>query len=551
MAVGTASALAGWRAGLGPGVAWDRELVLEAGHLKHAGEAGTVGAPEAVLEVELDRLLAQSRGEQPPALVELTLCLPSAMAGLRKRLEQVARRSMRTGRTGQPTQPGQRLACRTVVPLSEQWAAGAAGVASRGGGTDAAVDPSRLLDRPPVPLDRTRLARLLRGRRVMVTGAGGSIGAELARQVAAHRPAQLQLLERSENALFEADRQLRARHPQLDVRACLHDVTHRRRTHEKLAELRPDVVLHAAAHKHVPMMEEHPADAVENNLFGTRHVAEAAAAVGCQSFVLISTDKAVNPSSVMGATKRLAEQCIADLQRRHATRFAMVRFGNVLGSACSVLPIWTRQLAEGGPLTVTDPRMTRYFMTIPEAAGLVLTAAALAAAGPRASAEADVFLLDMGQPVQVLDLAERFLRLQGLEPGRDVAIHITGARPGEKLVEELSGKGEDLHPTAHPRIRRWTTPVCTAPVMARTLRTFERLRAVGGDPAQPWAGSDRAVVAAAIRQAVPEMVPALPVAARPAAAAAGGRPAAPPARGGDALVPPPVASTPQAVCPAA
>lgn len=343
------------------------------------------------------------------------------------------------------------------------------------------LDLSTLIGREPFTLDTDLVRPMLQGRRVLITGAGGSIGSELARIAAGFDPALLVVMDRSENAVFEIDRQLRERHPGLCMRAALHDVTEAEGTHELLDQLRPDVVFHAAAHKHVPLMEDHPYQAVRNNLFGTKAVADAAAAVGADRFVLISTDKAVRPSSVMGATKRLAELYVQDLHTQlrarssaHSGRLmrcSMVRFGNVLGSAASVLQIWSAQLADGGPITVTDPRMTRYFMTIHEAATLVVQAAAMSDAG---DATAAVNVLDMGEPVRILDLARRFVRAHGFEPVavgptlseqppavglRDdrpvVEIVCTGARPGEKLHEELAYAAEHLAPTSHPGIRAW------------------------------------------------------------------------------------------------
>jgi FlaA1/EpsC-like NDP-sugar epimerase len=258
-------------------------------------------------------------------------------------------------------------------------------------------------------------------------------------------------------------------------RAILHDVVDAEGTLSLCRSAAPDLVLHAAAHKHVPMMEDHPGAAVDNNVFGTKSIADVADEIGAARFVMISTDKAVNPVSVMGATKRLAELYVQDLARRSAAAFSIVRFGNVLGSSGSVLDVWARQIAEGGPITVTDPRMTRYFMTIPEAAALVLQAAAIPPAGAGSASEgADVFLLDMGAPIRIVDLAQRFARLHGLEPSigdgagagggerrereravGSIAVVFTGARPGEKLREELVFEGEHLVPTEHPGIRRW------------------------------------------------------------------------------------------------
>lgn len=383
------------------------------------------------------------------------------------------------------------------------------------------IDIAELIGRKSHSLDHASVARILTGKRVLITGAGGSIGAELARIVAGFNPAQLQLVERAENPLFEIDRQLARRFPTVARRAALHDVVDAEATLRLLVDLKPDIVFHAAAHKHVPLMEDHPAHAVTNNLFGTKSIADAALAVGAERFVMVSTDKAVNPTSVMGATKRLAEvyiQSLHDSSRRMAggrgTRFSMVRFGNVLGSACSVLTIWSAQLAEGGPVTVTDPRMTRFFMTIPEAATLVIQAAAID--HPEADSAA-VHVLDMGEPLQILALAKRFVRAHGFEPRvigwsdagpaddpTDVPcllpaldIVFTGVRPGEKLHEELSYGAEQLRPTPYPGINAWggERPAAGCATMIADLSAVRTSR-------------EREPVLAAIRRHLPEMAPA-------------------------------------------
>jgi FlaA1/EpsC-like NDP-sugar epimerase len=356
----------------------------------------------------------------------------------------------------------------------------------------APVDPAALIGRDPHQLDSAAVGRILRGKRVLITGAGGSIGSELARIAAGFEPEMLVLMERSENALFEIDRRVGATGVQR--RAVLHDVVDAPGTARILGQLRPDVVFHAAAHKHVPLMEDHPAHAVTNNIFGTKSVADGAAACGCGRFVLISTDKAVHPTSVMGATKRIAEQYVRHVHGRvrahgggHApTTFSVVRFGNVLGSACSVLPIWAAQLADGGPITITDPRMTRFFMTIPEAATLVVQAAAMST--DVEDAEAPLFVLDMGDPIRVVDLAERLVRLQGLEPvlegagGRratgpgQVEIVFTGIRPGEKLDEELTYAEELLRPTRHPGIRSFDAVGDPLPDVATLIGALDEAR---------------------------------------------------------------------------
>ncbi|MEM9728996.1 MAG: nucleoside-diphosphate sugar epimerase/dehydratase [Myxococcota bacterium] len=302
-----------------------------------------------------------------------------------------------------------------------------------------------LLRRDQVRLDTESVAEVVRAQPVMVTGAGGSIGSELCRQVAAYGPSRLILVERCENNLFEVHRELRGRFPNLPLTPAIADITDRPRITEVFREHRPLIVFHAAAHKHVPMMEWNPAEAVKNNVLGTQIVADLADRLAVERFVMISTDKAVNPTSIMGATKRAAERYIQAVARESATHFATVRFGNVLGSAGSVIPIFRKQIQNGGPITVTHPDMTRYFMTIPEAVQLVTQAAALSQGG-------EIFILDMGQPVRIVDLAHDLIRLSGLEPDRDIEVRFTGVRPGEKLFEELSTASEGIQRTAHPKI---------------------------------------------------------------------------------------------------
>jgi FlaA1/EpsC-like NDP-sugar epimerase len=302
-----------------------------------------------------------------------------------------------------------------------------------------------LLGRAPVQLDEEAIFRVVKDRTVLVTGAGGSIGSELCRQIGRFGPASLMLLEHSENALFFIERELRAMFPELAISAHLADVRERARVAGILTAKRPDVIFHAAAHKHVPMMEHNPAEAIKNNVFGTRTLAELADAHGVSEFVMISTDKAVNPTSVMGASKRAAEIFIQALSQRSKTRFVAVRFGNVLGSAGSVVPIFKEQIARGGPVTVTDAEMTRYFMTIPEACQLVLQAGAMGRGG-------EIFVLDMGEPVKIIDLARDLIALSGLRVGEDIEIRVTGTRPGEKLFEELSLEEEGAERTRHPKV---------------------------------------------------------------------------------------------------
>ncbi len=315
-----------------------------------------------------------------------------------------------------------------------------------------------LLNRPEAPLDRDGMARLVQGRRVLVTGAGGTIGSELARQVAALRPASLLLLDNGEYALWQVDLELGESYPAVARQAVIADIRDEARVRDVFELFRPELVFHAAALKHVPMVEANPLEGLLTNAAGTRHVADAARAAGVQAMVLISTDKAVNPTSIMGASKRLAEMyCqaldLAACRPREmgggGMRCVTVRFGNVLGSTGSVVPLFRRQLERGGPLTVTHPDMRRYFMTVREAVGLVLEATVL---GLKHEGDGNIFVLDMGDPVRIVDLARQMIRLAGLRPDEDVAIRFTGLRPGEKLFEELFHGKEPLAPTDHPSL---------------------------------------------------------------------------------------------------
>lgn len=307
------------------------------------------------------------------------------------------------------------------------------------------VDTSLLLGRAPVKTDQAEVASALRDAVVLVTGAGGSIGSELCRQIAQMEPAQLILLGHGENSIFEIGLELRLAYPDLVIHSCIVDVRDRQRVDGAIETHRPKIILHAAAHKHVPFMEESVEEAVLNNVLGTQNVLRASEQHGVERFVLISSDKAVNPSSVMGATKRLAELLVQDTARRSGRAYMAVRFGNVLGSRGSVVPIFQRQIAAGGPLTITHPEMTRYFMTIPEAVQLVLQTTVLGSGS-------EVFLLDMGQPIAISDLAKQLLHLCGLQPGRDIDIVYSGIRPGEKLSEDLFLSGEDYRRTRQEKI---------------------------------------------------------------------------------------------------
>ncbi len=357
------------------------------------------------------------------------------------------------------------------------------------------VDINDLLGRETVELDEDAIGRFLRGRRVLITGAGGSIGSEMARQVCRFGPSQLVLVEQAETPLFDIHNELAAAYPKANLDAVICDIYDRLRVLSLWKDRAPDVVIHAAAHKHVPLMERNPCEAIKNNILGTKNVADASCEARVSEFVMISTDKAVNPSSVMGASKRVAEiyvQALNGLEGCH-TRFKAVRFGNVLGSTGSVVPTFRRQIAAGGPVTVTHPDMVRYFMTIPEAAQLVLQASATGESG-------QVFLLDMGEPVRIVDLARNMITLSGFRPGEDIDIRFTGIRPGEKLFEELRTEGEDIEPTVHPKVMVWRhTPVAWSEVEP----AIEKLESLANCP-------NRVDVRRALREIVPEYRPPSP-----------------------------------------
>jgi FlaA1/EpsC-like NDP-sugar epimerase len=310
------------------------------------------------------------------------------------------------------------------------------------------VDIEDLLGREPVALDVDGIGMQLRGKRVVVTGAGGSIGSEMCRQIANFDPERLILVEQAENALFQIERELRARWPKVEAVPYVADIIDRERLQTIFRMEKPSTVFHAAAHKHVPMMECNPGEAVKNNIGGTMAVADTAVAAGVEKMVMISTDKAVNPTSVMGCSKRVAELYVQQLSDRTDTQFVTVRFGNVLGSSGSVVPIFREQIAKGGPVTVTHEDMTRYFMTIPEAAQLVLQAGVMGKGG-------EIYVLHMGEPVRIVDLARDMITLSGLRPNVDIEITFVGMRPGEKLYEELAHEGEHVSDTAHPKIGIW------------------------------------------------------------------------------------------------
>ena len=307
------------------------------------------------------------------------------------------------------------------------------------------IDLEDLLRRDSVKLDLEQIASYLTDKCILVTGAGGSIGSELCRQIAKMSPLKLIILGKGENSIYEINHELRDLYPNLSIEPVIADVRDQQRIQSIFKQYRPKVVFHAAAHKHVPLMEAQPVEAVRNNIFGTKNVAEAADKFGAERFVMISTDKAVNPTSVMGATKRVAELVVQNLSRISKTKFVAVRFGNVLGSRGSVIPLFKKQIDKGGPITITHPEMVRYFMTIPEASQLVLQAGSMAQGG-------EVFVLDMGEPVKIVDMACDLIELSGLVPYKDIKINFTGLRPGEKLFEELLTAEEGTASTKHNKI---------------------------------------------------------------------------------------------------
>jgi len=353
-----------------------------------------------------------------------------------------------------------------------------------------------LLGRPQTPLDRDAMRGLVAGRRVLVTGAGGSIGSELVRQISGFGPAEVVLLDSSEYQLYQIDLEIAEKHPALARRAVIADVRDRARLDTLFAATRPELVFHAAALKHVPLVEINPFEGLMTNVIGTANVADACRAAGVAVMVLISSDKAVNPTNVMGATKRIAEQVCQSLDLRRdgadGTRFVTVRFGNVLGSTGSVVPLFQRQLAGGGPLTITHPEMTRYFMTIREAVELVLEASALGVT--RAEHAGRIFVLEMGQPVKILDLARQMIRLAGLKPDVDIKIEFVGLRPGEKLFEELFHSGEALVPTEYPGVMAAAPRTADADEIRRALKAL----------AEACARADADTMGAIVRALVPE-----------------------------------------------
>jgi len=419
------------------------------------------GPPERLLE---------SNGKF--GIEEVIIAMPSASA---KRIGEIVR-ILREAR----------LPCKTV-PSLDQLALGQVKVSQLRN-----VEVQDLLGRERVELETFNIRNVLLGKVVMVTGAGGSIGSELCRQIVSYHPKLLVLLERSEPSLFQIEQELIGLGHGVRVIPLVGDILDRPRMKHIFSMFQPQVIFHAAAHKHVPMMESQPGEAVKNNTLGTAQLADMAMAFGVEQFILISSDKAINPTSVMGATKRLAEMYIQSLSaaHNHRTKFMAVRFGNVLGSSGSVIPLFQKQIAEGGPVKVTHPEMTRYFMTIPEASMLVLRSAALGSGG-------EIFVLDMGKPVKIVDLARRMIELSGLKPDEDIQIEFIGVRPGEKLFEELSHEGENFVPTAHSKILRFVSAPCELPYVQNILADFtKRLDHAGAEELKRM-----------LRKVVPEYAP--------------------------------------------
>jgi FlaA1/EpsC-like NDP-sugar epimerase len=376
-----------------------------------------------------------------------------------------------------------------TVPSVDQLATGKVRVSQL-----RSVEIQDLLGREPVELETENIAQLLRGKVVMVTGAGGSIGSELCRQIASFNPQRLLLVEQSEVQMFLIEQELIELGYGGAILPLIADILDEARMGYVFERFRPAVIFHAAAHKHVPMMELQPSEAIKNNTLGTARLAEMAVAHAAERFVLISTDKAINPTSVMGASKRLAEIFVQALHAHGPgpTKFMAVRFGNVLGSSGSVIPIFNKQIASGGPVKVTHPDVTRYFMTIPEAVGLVLQSAAQGEGG-------EIFMLDMGKPVKIVDLARQMIELSGLRPDEDIELEFVGLRPGEKLFEELSCQGENIAPTKHPKIMRF---VCQP-------MALEEVRSILRDLASELHKAEPAQLKLQLKKTVPEYQPYL------------------------------------------
>jgi FlaA1/EpsC-like NDP-sugar epimerase len=396
-----------------------RFLIVGAGN---AGEAQLHGIPILGTVEQLPEICGEHKIE------EIAIAMPSASPQQLRRVIQVCE--------------GAKIRFRTVPSITD-IASGKLRVSQIRD-----VDINDLLGREAVKLETDLIEAFARDKIILVTGAGGSIGSEMCRQLCNYNPRLLLLIEQAENPLFYIERELNKNFADVNIKAIVCNITDKTHVDEVFEEYKPQVVIHAAAHKHVPLMELNAGEAIKNNIVGTQIVADTADKYDVTNFVMISTDKAVNPTSIMGSSKRVAEMYIQDLSRTSKTHFVTVRFGNVLGSEGSVVPIFKKQIAEGGPVTVTHPEMKRYFMTVQEASQLVLQAASMGKGG-------EIFVLDMGEPVKIADLARELITLSGFRPEEDIEMVFTGPRPGEKLFEELSIEGEDMQRTRHPKISIW------------------------------------------------------------------------------------------------
>ncbi|MBP1995570.1 UDP-N-acetylglucosamine 4,6-dehydratase family protein [Paenibacillus eucommiae] len=348
------------------------------------------------------------------------------------------------------------------------------------------ISMEEIVGRELVKMNADKIAGFVRGKVILVTGAGGSIGSELCRQIPGFYPQKLILLGHGENSIFNIEKELKINHPHTAIESVIADIQDKKRLEDVFAHFRPAIIFHAAAHKHVPLMELNPSEAIKNNVFGTRNVAECALDYKAERFVYISSDKAVNPSSIMGGTKRLAELMLQSMEGTSKdTILLTVRFGNVLGSRGSVLPLFTQQIEAGGPVTVTHPDMIRYFMTIPEAVHLIFQSCVMAKGG-------EIFILDMGRPVKILDMAYRVIRMSGLTPDEDIKVVYTGIRPGEKLVEELFTAEEKLKAVKHDSIYVCESLAFSEEHLHETLKKLEEM--VAHDPTFDLSNEIRSVI---------------------------------------------------------
>ena len=409
-------------------------------------------------------------GDLPAAYDEILIAIPSARGDEMRRVVEACERTGKRYRT--LPKIGELIEGRITVNTVRE------------------VSMEDLIGREKVRLDEDRISAFLQGKRILVTGAGGSIGSELVRQICRYHPESLVLVDFSEFNLYRIEMDCRRRRVKTPLEACLADIRDRDLMMRVFAVQKPNIVFHAAAYKHVPMQELHPGEAVKTNVLGTRNLVEAALQSGVAHFVFVSTDKAVRPANVMGASKRVAEMIVQGADKEGATRFMAVRFGNVIGSSGSVIPLFQQQIAQGGPVTVTHPDITRYFMSIPEAAQLILQAGAMGEGG-------EIFILDMGEPVRIADMARDLIRLNGLEPDRDIALEFIGLRPGEKLYEELITVGEGIVPTGHSKVL----------VLRGTTVGREALNARVDSLGEIARGPDTGRLKVALKELIPEYEP--------------------------------------------